>query len=295
MARHQFGGDWTAEKLARVRKYLEAYMTIFTENEWARRYTTVYLDAFAGTGHWSETAPIAADAGLLGEAPDPEAESFKKGSARIALEIEPSFRRYVFIEQNAERVTDLEQLRAGFPAKAASVEIVQAEANAFLQDWCRKTDWARHRAVIFLDPYGMQVEWATIEAIAQTKAVDLWYLFPLGVAVNRLLTRSDPPSGGWADALTRIFGTTAWREVFYRRREELTLFGGELTEEKEADFARIGGFFVSRLKTVFSRVAENPLPLRNSTNTPLYLLCFAAGNAKGAPTAVKIAQHILKD
>jgi len=51
---------------------------------------------------------------------------------------------------------------------------------------------------------------------------------------------------------------------------------------------------VARLKTVFARVAENPLALRNSTNTPLYLLCFAAGNPKGAATAVKIAGDILK-
>jgi three-Cys-motif partner protein len=139
----------------------------------------------------------------------------------------------------------------------------------------------------------MPVDWATVEAIAETKAVDVWLLFPLGVAVNRLLTRSDPPSGGWAEALTRIFGTTAWREEFYRKHEEQTLFGGEVSQRKEADFDQIGRFFVSRLKTVFAKVAENPLPLRNSTNAPLYLLCFAAGNEKGAPTAVRIAAHIL--
>jgi len=45
---------------------------------------------------------------------------------------------------------------------------------------------------------------------------------------------------------------------------------------------------------VFADVAENPLVLRNSRNTPLYLLCFAAGNSEGAKTAVKIAQNILK-
>jgi three-Cys-motif partner protein len=39
-------------------------------------------------------------------------------------------------------------------------------------------DWRSHRAVLFLDPYGMQVEWQTIEAIAKTAAIDLWLLFP---------------------------------------------------------------------------------------------------------------------
>ena len=32
-AAQQFGGDWTAQKLERVRKYLSAYTTIFTRNE----------------------------------------------------------------------------------------------------------------------------------------------------------------------------------------------------------------------------------------------------------------------
>ena len=33
---------------------------------------------------------------------------------------------------------------------------------------------------LFLDPYGMQVEWATIESIAHTQAIDLWLLFSAG-------------------------------------------------------------------------------------------------------------------
>ena len=45
-------------------------------------------------------------------------------------------------------------------------------ANLEIQNLCNK-DWRSRRAVLFLDPYGMQVEWKTIEAIAATKAIDL--------------------------------------------------------------------------------------------------------------------------
>jgi three-Cys-motif partner protein len=171
---------------------------------------------------------------------------------------------------------------------------VTGEANDFLRRWCETTDWNRHRAVVFLDPYGMQVDWATVEALANTKAVDLWLLFPLGVAVNRLLTRAGPPPTAWADALTRIFGTGDWQAAFYPKHDEQTLFGVESVQRKDVNWDKIGKFFVKRLKSIFCKVASNPLPLRNSTNTPIYLLCFAAGNKKGAPTAVKIAEHILK-
>ena len=44
---HLFGGDWTAEKLERVRKYLVAYATIMKE----KRFRFAYIDAFAGTGY----------------------------------------------------------------------------------------------------------------------------------------------------------------------------------------------------------------------------------------------------
>jgi three-Cys-motif partner protein len=150
-----------------------------------------------------------------------------------------------------------------------------------------------NRAVIFLDPYGMEVEWKTIECIAHTQAIDLWILFPLGQAVNRLLTKNQPPKGAWADRLTKFFGTDNWKEAFYRQKQQKDLFGTQDAFVKEADFDSIGEYFVTRLKTIFAKVADNPLPLRNSKNVPLFLLCFAAANPDKADLAVRIAQHIL--
>jgi three-Cys-motif partner protein len=291
MSVHKFGGDWTTDKLERVRKYLAAYTTIFTRNPNAQKLTPIYVDAFAGTGYRSKSRQVQASTSLLAELTEPETSSFLKGSARIALEVEPPFKQYLFIEQDAERAKELESLKAQFPQRA--IKIAQKEANTFLKEWCAQTDWRACRAVLFLDPYGMQVDWPLIEAIAHTKAIDLWLLFPLGVAVNRLLTKNEPPPAEWGQALTRILGTDKWKEAFYPRRRQRTLWGEEEVQVKEADFDKIGQFFVSRLKTVFTKVAENPLALRNSRNVPLYLLCFAAGNPKGAPTAVKIAQSIL--
>jgi three-Cys-motif partner protein len=290
MSVHQFGGGWTTDKLERVGKYLAAYTTIFARNPQAQKLTPIYVDAFAGTGYRSKPHKIDGDTPLFAELTEPETDDFLKGSARIALEVEPPFKQYLFIEQDAARAKELESLKQQFPQRQVKIEA--QEANAFLKEWCGYTNWRVSRAVMFLDPYGMQVDWPLIEAIARTQAIDLWLLFPLGVAVNRLLTKDEPPPSEWARALTRILGTDDWKS-FYTRRREATLFGDEEVQVKEADFDKIGQFFVARLKTVFTKVAENPLALRNSRNVPLYLLCFAAGNPKGAPTAVKIAQSIL--
>jgi three-Cys-motif partner protein len=287
MTEHVFGGDWTTDKLERVRKYLCAYTTIFKSNPRARYFTTTYVDAFAGTGQRvSTSARSTADLGSQ----DKDARALRKGSARIALEVDPPFDQYIFVERYAKRVQELEKLRGNFPEKAIQIE--RADANEFLTRWCRR-DWHRDRAVVFLDPYGMQVDWTTIAAIAGTKAIDLWLLFPLGVAVNRLLTKNKPPPKKWADALTRVFGTEEWKS-FYSKKKERTLFGEEESERREADFDRIGRFFLSRLKTVFAQVVPNPLILTNSKGMPIYLLCFTAGNPRGARTAVEIAKDILK-
>lgn len=294
MLMHEFGGDWTAEKLERIRKYLQAYTVIFERNERARMLSTTYVDAFAGTGYRldAESGPESPPA-LFPELVQDDARQLQKGSARVALEVVPGFDRYVFIEKDVQRAQDLQPLKAEFPAKASSIHIVCCDANEYLQNWCRASTWSRSRAVVFLDPYGMQVDWSTVEAIAATKAIDLWLLFPLGMAVNRLLTRGGPPPEAWQRRLTRFFGTEDWQNAFYQHTTVRTLFGEEEASIKDADYEAIGRYFVDRLKTVFARVADNPLPLRNAKNVPLYLLCFAAGNPRGAETAVKIAGHIL--
>src|SRR5438874_1434685 len=94
MPGHAFGGDWTTDKLERLRKYLCAYTTIFAKNIKAQYFTTVFVDAFAGTGERVARPKRSAKVDLWTDMVDPEAESFKKGSARIALEVEPSFHEF---------------------------------------------------------------------------------------------------------------------------------------------------------------------------------------------------------
>ncbi len=205
----------------------------------------------------------------------------------------PGFDHYIFVEQRKDRCRELEELRTEFPEQAAEIEIRQGDANQQIQDLCGKSCQS-HRAVLFLDPYGTQVHWETIEAVARTEAIDMWLLFPLGIGVNRML----PPSGDvpqtWKETLTRLLGTSDWYDEFYRVEHDDTLFGPEERVVK-ASVDVIGRYFNDRLKQIFPGVAEQPGVLRNSANCPLYLFCFAAGNKYGAPIALNIANHLLKE
>jgi three-Cys-motif partner protein len=205
---HRFGGAWTQEKLERLSKYLSAYMKIFKGHERARWFTTYYVDAFAGTGFRSDSRIDDGPAFFK----DEEAAEFQRGSTCIALEAVPPFDRYLFVDRKPDNIEALSELKNQYPDR--NVNLICDDANHFIPNWCRETNWERNRAVVFLDPYGTQVDWVTIESIAATRAVDLWLLFPLGQAVNRMLTRHEP-NASWANRLDRLFGTETWRSEFY--------------------------------------------------------------------------------
>lgn len=284
---HSFGGSWTQDKLERLRGYLEAYMQIFKKQPWAQ---TVYVDAFAGTGTISVKPALATNASLF-EQDEDKINSFLDGSVRVALSVEPSFGKYLFIERSIKKTKELEGLKQEFPAIGNRIQVVPAEANEYLIRWIEQTNWKNTRAVVFLDPYGMQVEWRLLEAIARTKAIDLWLLVPIGIGVNRLLTQNELPPQEWQDRLTTFFGTDEWLEHFYKSVQQTDLFGDALVQEKEADYDKLAAYFVERLRSIFGEegVAPNPLTQYNSRNSPMFLLCFASANKNG----VKIAKHLL--
>lgn len=288
--KQQFGGDWTAENLERVRKYLKAYATIMSK----QKFRFGYIDAFASTGYRVLKQEENPNKLMFPELIQKESKRFLEGSARIALQIQPRFTKYFFIEKDLKRFVELQKLKKDYPLLANDIILINADANAYIKDLCTYYKWHKNRAVLFLDPFGMQVTWGTIEAIAKTKAIDLWYLFPLGVAVNRLLKKDGNIDKVIKQRLDKLFGTSDWFETFYKTRKSIGLFGEEARIEKMSSFNLIGQYFVERLKTVFVGVEDNPLPLFNSKSNPLYLLCFASGNSKGAKTAIKIAQDILK-
>jgi three-Cys-motif partner protein len=288
MVEHSFGGPWTERKLKCLGDYLCAYRTIFTGNAKARYFRTWYVDAFAGTG--SRTA---ADLPLLDIDDDVEAKAYQDGSARIALGLPSPFDRYLFIEKSRRHADELRRvITTDYTQLDNRCEIRTGEANTEIRKWCAERDWKKERAVVFLDPYGMQVEWATIQTLASTKGIDLWYLFP-GIA--RLLRRDGQIDEKGGARLDILLGTDAWRTRFFPKQRRTDLFGDTEDVERAATEASIQSFIHERLATCFGKNVGRGLILRNSKRSPLYFLCFAASNERGAKAGLNIANSILDD
>jgi len=287
-----FGGNWTDKKLEMLRKYLVAYAKIMNKQP----FNFIYIDAFAGTGYRERRQGECKSSipPLLPEFLQDETQELMNGSPRIALEVEPSFMKYIFIEKNPKRFKELSTLCEEFPHLANRIDLINADCNIYLKDLCVNSQWTKQRAVLFLDPFGMQVEWETMEAIAKTKAIDVWILFPLGVAVNRLLKRNGDIKETWRIRLNRLFGTNEWHDTFYKNIISDDLFGPKQKIIKVCTLESISRFYIKHLKKIFANVADSPRPLFNSKGNPLFHLCFAVANPRGAAVAMKIADHILK-
>ena len=288
-------GPWAKDKLDRLRRYLEAYATILSKQRWCQGFH--YIDAFAGPGiHEVRSArkrlsPV--EDLFLGAADylheSEEQRQFLSGSPRVALEISHPFSTYTFVEKSPERVVELENLQGEFK-RSRKIGIRQTDCTAFLRDRVAKSenvDWGTNRAVVFLDPFGMQVGWPTIELLAKTKAIEVFVNFPVGMAIQRLLLRSGEFTDTQRKKLDEYFGSDEWFKEIYKKRKA-DLFGDEPIEKVEKSGERLAKWYRDRLAKVFGHASKAAL-IRNTKGGHLYYLMLASPNSTGT----KIANHIL--
>jgi three-Cys-motif partner protein len=285
-ARQQFGGFWTEEKLIILQKYLSA----FTNALKRQPFELWYIDAFAGTGYIETAHSSVGNNEMLPGLGLVEPIKPLEGSAKIALKVKPPFHHYVFIESKRAKVLELKNLLNEFPDIADKVEIVKDDCNDYLLSLCRKTDWSNKRAVIFIDPCGMQVDWNTIEVIAKTKAFDVWNLFPI-MGASRMLPGDGNIPESWCSRLDKIFGIKNWRDELYKTTVS-TGFFGSVTRKDRVSIEDIAKFYLLRMKRIFACVSDKPRIFTGKTNQRLFYFFFAVSNPRAVNLATKIADSI---
>lgn len=283
MAQLPFAGMHTVEKLKVLESYMAAYVTVLKKTS----FETVFFDAFAGTGE----IPIEDSGGLFQDVE--EADPFIEGSARRALAVRPPFSRYIFVERSKKKAALLQRLKSDFPYLSRRVHIERSDANTAVEEFCKGTDWKSTRSVMFLDPFGNQVGWTTIEAIARTRAIDLWYLFPAHLGINRQISASGQFDKHKGASLDKVLGTSKWREQFVAQINRENLWGEiEQTSFKQSTVDSVTRFMIQRMKTVFRGVVlEEWLPLGRG-GSHWYSLIFACANPN--PKAKEIAERVAR-
>ncbi|RRF88259.1 three-Cys-motif partner protein TcmP [Prevotella intermedia] len=303
-SQHKWGGDWTVEKLDALEKYVRAYLTIMKRYAPKYGWQLFYFDAFAGsgtTGKETQQPSVSASTSIfLDELADTdwagmEKEETYKGAAErvVGLDIDGfGFDYYYFVDKDTKSLTKLETMLKGqFPLRSRKMVFKTGDANKKVLELVEyaKTH-PKCSALVLLDPFGMQLDWSTIEALQAIKHLDLWILVPSGVIINRLLKRDGEIM--YPENLTRFFGMSEneLKSYFYEREVEQTLFGNDVRIRKAKNaIERIAQLYVDRLKTLFECVTEKPLVLRNSTKCSIFHFVFASHNETG----LKIASQIV--
>ena len=229
---NDFGGNWTEAKMKIVVDYAKAYLTIMNKQEWVK---TIYFDGFAGSG-------------LIGAK---ESEEIIKGTALRILDIKypKPFDIYYYVEKNEKNKASLqEKIEENYFGKNAHV--VQADCNDKMVDmanFLRKNK--TYRALAFIDPYGMTVNWSSIETLNKL-GIDLWILVPTGLGVNRLLKNDMNIPDAWLTKLEQFLGMpkSDILTYFYAQTTVSTLFGNQTTISKEKSIIeKIGNLYTQRL------------------------------------------------
>jgi three-Cys-motif partner protein len=288
---HRFGGRHTDDKLERLRQYLQFFATALKN----QGFVLVYIDACAGSGGRAEVLPALPLLG--GDDASPQTITVP-GSARLAMEVVPPFDHLLLVESDPERYATLERLAGEFPQQR--IECHRGDANKVVHDFCRKAPWRGSkdaprgmRGVVLLDPYGMQIDWATVEAIAVTESLDLWYFFPLMGLYRQAANAAPAIDANKRARLNRVLGTEDWERAWYDTPHGLTdLFGQTEEAVRTADAGAIERYVMQRLESVFKGAVLDPLRIYNDRGLPIASLFFAIANPN--PNAVKLATRIAK-
>jgi three-Cys-motif partner protein len=254
-------GYWSEIKLDIIREYAGAYSKILS----AKNLPHIYIDAFAGPGqHVSK-----------------QTKDFVAGSPMNALNVDPPFKEYHFIDLNAAKVGHLQSLAGVKP----NVWFYQADCNdVLIQQIFPTLEFVSYRrALCLLDPYGLHLKWQVIFQAGRLKTIDMFLNFPvMDINRNALWRNPDIVSQEQRARMNAFWGDESWRQVGYEQTEGL--FG---TMEEKVSNDQFAEAFRDRLIKVagFKRVPK-PLPMR-SGNAIVYYLFFAS--------QVDVAEKIVTD
>jgi len=263
-------GVWSEVKLAIIKEYASAYATILdaTRRDKIPSLRWLYIDAFAGPGiHLSK-----------------KTGQMVEGSPLIALNTNPPFSEYHFIDADPKRAEQLREIAGD----RKDVHIYSADCNEILLEKVfprAKYDDYR-RALCLLDPYNINLKWEVIEAAGRMGSVEVFLNFMI-MDINRNVLTKNPDKAiqSKVEQLTRLCGDETWIDAAYDTRGNL--FG----DPEKVSNERFEAAWRERLKKKAGfKFVSKPMPMKTKTNSVIYYLYFASQK----PVAAGIVDDIFK-
>lgn len=270
-----FGGPWTEIKLDAVKSYLKFYCQALKNTP----FDLIYIDVCAGTGK----CQISNSGGT----------THIDGSAKIALDTYPGFQEFHFIEQDPIKFEALNKLTSKYSDK--NINLYNKDANKVITNICDQINWKKNRAVIFIDPFGLEIKWPLIEEIANTEAMDMWYFFSISGIYRQAAKKLAAVDKGKEKLVTEVLGTNKWKDAFYEQTIQQDFFEVGDSMERTVGVNDIVQYIKEkRLGKIFSAV-RGPRMLPD-IGAKRYALFFAIANPnkRAIEISTKVADYIIK-
>ena len=250
------------EKLYYIRRYLE----IFTKSMRTKFSHRVYVDLFAGPGRCVIN--------------DGSGEEFD-GSPLLALKMQNPFTEHHFVELDS-RAAEALRSRRRTEAPGGNVVFYEEDANAAARTIADRIP-SNSLSLAVIDPTGLHFSFQNLAYLTNGRRMDIIYLFPEGMCVNRNLTKflKQPRS-----PLDDILGTNQWRDCVKIPS------GADATQRWEIAGRPILELFQDQLRGLgYPHVhsGSSAVEIRNRKNVPLYYLVFASKHPLGHELFEKIS------
>jgi three-Cys-motif partner protein len=256
-------GYWSEIKLSILEEYAKPYNQILLSNQ----LHPIYVDGFAGAGHHTAKG----------------SDRVIEGSPARALSIDPPFDTLYFVDLDSERVAQLKKLSADH----TNVMVYQGDCNRVLTEkvFPRISYPDRQRALCILDPYGLHLNWQTIELAGKSKTIEIFLNFPV-MDMNRNVFWRDHERVLPSHLLrmTNFWEDESWKDSAYKTTQGLF----EEMQERTSNDDVAEAFRVRLQQVAGFQFVPKPMPMRNSKGAIVYYLFFAAQNS----TANKIVKEI---
>ena len=258
-------GPWSRCKHAILHDYMVEYAKILATQPYLK---LAYIDAFCGAGVAIEKAT----------------GDLVAGSPLLALDIRPKFQQYHFIDTDGQKTAELQRQVGNNP----DVTVHPGDCNEVLLELLPKLTYEGYwRAVCFLDPYALHLNWKAIEMAGRMKTIEIFLNFPIA-DMNRNVLRRDQSKTrpDQAARMTAFWGDESWRDAAFSNEGMLAGFTDKTSNEQLAEAFR------ERLQKVAGfKCVPPPAAMKNSTGATVYYLFFASQKEAGN----KIASHLLRE
>lgn len=251
-------GKWTIQKLEYLKKYIFQFETSMRSKPWRQRS---YIDLFSGTGKFKLK----------------NTNDIYLGSPLLALTTQHPFTHYYFVDYVEKNIDILRKRSSSLPVQKKfyigdaneKVKMIVKELQSVNRK--RIPDKWTSLNLAFLDPDGLELEWRTVQTLAQIRKMDMVIHYSQsGLTRNFDLCYEEESE----TIIDRFFGDYEWRKIYK---------AWQYKASKKGLHRELMDYYQDKLKTLGYVDIDSPEPLMKTsqTNAPLYRLIFASKHKLG--------------